>query len=47
LPDFNTIWQKWHEETSRHIHSVAVKYDLGSASYARNYLSDPELALIF
>jgi len=47
LPDFNIIWQKWHEEFSRHIHFVAVKYDIGSASYASNNLSDPELGLMF
>ncbi|CAN9083863.1 unnamed protein product [Alternaria alternata] len=47
MEDFNIIWQKWHEEVSRHIHYLAVKYGLGTASYAKYNLSDPELALIF
>ncbi|KAI4659280.1 uncharacterized protein J4E78_005706 [Alternaria triticimaculans] len=47
LPNFNTMWQKWHEEVCRHIHFVAVQYDLDLASNAKNNLSDPELALIF
>jgi hypothetical protein len=47
LPDFNLIWQKWHEEVSRHIHYVGVKYELGITTYRKNNLSDPELALIF
>lgn len=47
MPDFNVVWQKWHEEASRHIHFIAVKYGLSTAAYAKNNLSDPELALIF
>jgi hypothetical protein len=47
MPDFNVIWQKWHEEVSRHIHYIAVKYNLGTTAHAKNNLSDAELALIF
>jgi hypothetical protein len=41
------VWLRWHEEITRHIHSVAIKEALGSYHYQKNNLTDGELQLIF
>lgn len=47
VPDFNLLWQAWHEEVSRHIHMLGVSYALSECQWKKNNLSDGEIALIF
>jgi hypothetical protein len=47
VPDFHTIWHKWHVEATHHIQQMAVQQSLSIQSWKKNNLSDPELALIF
>jgi hypothetical protein len=47
VPEFNTIWQRWHEEVTRHINQLAVQWELSTISWSKNNLRDVELMLIF
>jgi hypothetical protein len=41
------MWQRWHEEVSRHIAQVALQEGLGTKAWKKNNLSDSELVMLF
>lgn len=47
IPNFPSIFGKWHSELTAHIHLVAIQFELETRKYEKYNLTDSELSLFY